>query len=177
MPASFDEAARQLTLRAATDVGLRPTLLEEPQAAFYAWLADHEHDWRTHLSVGDEILVCDLGGGTTDFTLIRVTGELGTTQVFFPTRPELAWITTKAGGSTRRERVKGETTFWYQLQAFCGAVLRGDIAEPPALPRRNIDRAFVIAVEEHRESPTNVARMHEVAHLLAVRHQRGFARE
>jgi molecular chaperone DnaK (HSP70) len=75
VPASFDEAARQLTLRAAADVGLRPTLLEEPQAAFYAWLGDHLRDWREHLRVGDEVLVCDLGGGTTDFTLIRVTGE------------------------------------------------------------------------------------------------------
>ena len=77
VPASFDEVARQLTLRAAADAGLAPTLLEEPQAAFYAWLADHLHDWRAHLAVGDEILVCDLGGGTTDFTLIRVTGEDG----------------------------------------------------------------------------------------------------
>jgi molecular chaperone DnaK (HSP70) len=75
VPASFDEVARQLTMRAATEVGLRPTLLEEPQAAFYAWLADHLGDWRTHLSVGDEILVCDIGGGTTDFTLIRLVGD------------------------------------------------------------------------------------------------------
>ncbi len=75
VPASFDEAARQLTLRAAADAGLSPTLLEEPQAAFYAWLADHLPTWRDHLGVGDEILVCDLGGGTTDFTIIRVVGE------------------------------------------------------------------------------------------------------
>ncbi len=75
VPASFDEVARQLTLKAAADIGLSPTLLEEPQAAFYAWLADHLADWRSHLAVGDQVLVCDLGGGTTDFTLIRVTGE------------------------------------------------------------------------------------------------------
>jgi predicted dehydrogenase len=57
---------------------------------------------------------------------LRVTGDGGRLQVHFPTRPELAWITTRAGGFTRRERVKGEPTFWYQLQAFCGAVLRDE---------------------------------------------------
>ena len=57
---------------------------------------------------------------------LRVTGEQGRVQVHFPTRPELAWITTRAGGTTRRERVKGQPTFWYQLQAFCGAVLRSE---------------------------------------------------
>ncbi len=65
---------------------------------------------------------------------LRVTGEQGRVLVHFPTRPELAWITThtgsvperRSGGTTRRERVKGLPTFWYQLQAFCGAVLRDD---------------------------------------------------
>ncbi|MEX2100441.1 MAG: Gfo/Idh/MocA family oxidoreductase [Acidimicrobiia bacterium] len=64
---------------------------------------------------------------------LKVTGERGTTRVMFPTRPQLGWITTSAGGTTRRERVKGEATFWYQLQAFCGAVLRGEpVLTPPA---------------------------------------------
>ncbi|HUS68486.1 MAG TPA: Hsp70 family protein, partial [Kofleriaceae bacterium] len=72
VPASFDEVARELTLRAAEREGLRPTLLEEPQAAFYSWLADHTVTWREHLSVGDTVLVFDVGGGTTDFSLIRV---------------------------------------------------------------------------------------------------------
>ena len=61
---------------------------------------------------------------------LRITGEQGRVHVHFPTRPELAWITTKAGSAggsdTRRERVKGLPTFWYQLQAFCGAALRDE---------------------------------------------------
>jgi molecular chaperone DnaK (HSP70) len=73
VPASFDEVARELTLRAAASVGLRPTLLEEPQAAFYSWLADHAADHA--LAAGDTVLVFDVGGGTTDFSLIAVRGE------------------------------------------------------------------------------------------------------
>ncbi|MBM3727798.1 MAG: Hsp70 family protein [Acidobacteria bacterium] len=77
VPASFDAVARDLTERAAADAGLHNVvLLEEPQAAFYAWLARHE-DWRHRVSVGDTILVIDVGGGTTDFTLIAVTAENG----------------------------------------------------------------------------------------------------
>jgi molecular chaperone DnaK (HSP70) len=72
VPASFDEAARELTLRAAEREGLRPTLLEEPQAAFYSWLADHAQTWQSELAPGDVVLVFDVGGGTTDFSLIRV---------------------------------------------------------------------------------------------------------
>ena len=68
VPASFDEVARELTLSAAAQVGLRPTLLEEPQAAFYSWLADHPDG----LSPGETVLVFDVGGGTTDFSLIAV---------------------------------------------------------------------------------------------------------
>ncbi|HEY2749648.1 MAG TPA: Hsp70 family protein, partial [Polyangia bacterium] len=71
VPASFDEVARELTVRAATEAGLgKVTLLEEPQAAFYAWLADHAAD--APLAVGDTVLVCDIGGGTTDFSLITL---------------------------------------------------------------------------------------------------------
>jgi len=73
LPASFDELARQLTVRAAAAAGLpRVVLLEEPQAAFYAWIYVHSHDWQTQVQPGQKILVCDIGGGTTDFTLIRV---------------------------------------------------------------------------------------------------------
>ena len=72
VPASFDEVARELTLKAAAEVGLKPILLEEPQAAFYSWLADHANDWQNHLSPGDTVLVFDVGGGTTDFSLISV---------------------------------------------------------------------------------------------------------
>jgi len=73
VPASFDEAARELTLRAAADAGLaRVTLLEEPQAACYAWIDSAGDAWRRRLRKGDLVLVCDVGGGTTDFSLILV---------------------------------------------------------------------------------------------------------
>ena len=74
VPASFDEVARELTVQAAEQAGLtRVTLLEEPQAAFYAWLARHTDSWQRQLMAGNTILVCDIGGGTTDFSLIAVT--------------------------------------------------------------------------------------------------------
>ncbi len=77
VPASFDEAARELTLRAAREAGYpEVTLLEEPQAAFYAWLEAHS-DWRDRIAVGDVILVVDIGGGTTDFSLIAVREQQG----------------------------------------------------------------------------------------------------
>ena len=77
VPASFDAIARDLTQRAASAAGyLDPVLLEEPQAAFYAWLERHP-DWRSHLGKGDLVLVIDIGGGTTDFTLITVTERDG----------------------------------------------------------------------------------------------------
>ncbi|MBZ5603143.1 MAG: Hsp70 family protein [Acidobacteriia bacterium] len=72
VPASFDAVARDLTLKAADEAGYRNViLLEEPQAAFYAWIEKHP-DWRERVRVGDLILVVDIGGGTTDFTLIAV---------------------------------------------------------------------------------------------------------
>jgi molecular chaperone DnaK (HSP70) len=84
VPASFDAVARELTLEAARQAGFKNiTLLEEPQAAFYAWIERHA-DWRERVSVGDLILVADIGGGTTDFTLIAVTesgGELALSRV------------------------------------------------------------------------------------------------
>ncbi len=78
VPASFDEEARELTLRAAREAGLsNVTLLEEPQAAFYAWIDAQGEGWRKRVKVGDLILVCDVGGGTTDFSLITVSEEDG----------------------------------------------------------------------------------------------------
>lgn len=77
VPASFDAVARDLTQRAAEQAGYRQvTLLEEPQAAFYAWIERHP-GWRERVTVGDLILVVDIGGGTTDFTLIAVTERAG----------------------------------------------------------------------------------------------------
>jgi hypothetical protein len=73
VPASFDEAARELTVSAARRAGYEKlTLLEEPQAAFYAWIVAHQDGWQRELRAGELILVCDIGGGTTDFSLIRV---------------------------------------------------------------------------------------------------------
>ncbi len=73
LPASFDEVARELTVEAAARAGLpRVVLIEEPQAAFYAWVYKHTDDWEQLVSPGQRILVCDIGGGTTDFTLIHV---------------------------------------------------------------------------------------------------------
>jgi molecular chaperone DnaK (HSP70) len=78
VPASFDASARDLTIEAARSAGLvNVTLLEEPQAAFYAWLAAKGDTWRKSVKVGDFLLVCDVGGGTTDFTLIGVAGREG----------------------------------------------------------------------------------------------------
>lgn len=73
LPASFDEVARELTVRAAADAGLKNVvLIEEPQAAFYAWVYRHQQSWQSLVSVGQKVLICDIGGGTTDLTLIRV---------------------------------------------------------------------------------------------------------
>lgn len=78
VPASFDEVARTLTVEAARQAGfLHVTLVEEPQAAFYSWISQHEHDWKTQFKAGDTILVCDVGGGTTDFSLIDIQQENG----------------------------------------------------------------------------------------------------
>jgi molecular chaperone DnaK (HSP70) len=68
VPASFDEVARELTVKASSLAGLkRIKLMEEPLAAFYAWLYQHEKDWQKIMNPGQLIMVCDVGGGTTDF--------------------------------------------------------------------------------------------------------------
>jgi len=71
VPASFDEAARELTVKAAKDAGYKHlTLLEEPLAAFYAWLTKNDN-WDEQISEEDNILIVDIGGGTSDFSLIK----------------------------------------------------------------------------------------------------------
>jgi molecular chaperone DnaK (HSP70) len=78
VPASFDAVARELTVAAAREAGIaRLTLLEEPQAAFYAYLAQRGDGWRKELVPGDVVLVCDIGGGTSDFSLIEVVDDGG----------------------------------------------------------------------------------------------------
>ncbi|MDG5815396.1 hsp70 family protein [Chitinispirillales bacterium ANBcel5] len=78
VPASFDEVARELTVKAASDAKLNNiVLLEEPQAAFYSWISQHISDWHERVNAGQKILICDIGGGTTDFTLIEVRPQDG----------------------------------------------------------------------------------------------------
>ncbi|KMQ50493.1 Chaperone protein DnaK [Chitinispirillum alkaliphilum] len=78
VPASFDEIARELTVEAAIKAGFSNlVLLEEPQAAFYSWINTNSTDWQQKVSAGQKILICDIGGGTTDFTLIEVKPENG----------------------------------------------------------------------------------------------------
>jgi molecular chaperone DnaK (HSP70) len=73
VPASFDESARALTLEAAKLAGLGPVrLLEEPQAVCYDWLHRHSHDIKNQLAASHLLLICDVGGGTTDLTLIKI---------------------------------------------------------------------------------------------------------
>ena len=82
VPASFDEVARNLTAEAAETAGLgKVVLLEEPQAAFYAWTAQAGSSWRSQVSAGDIVLVCDVGGGTADFSLIAVSEKNGDLEV------------------------------------------------------------------------------------------------
>ena len=81
VPASFNEEARDLTMAGVEKAGLSGavTLLEEPLAAFYSWLIRHESDWDQQVKEDDLILVCDVGGGTTDFSLISLkAGDHGT---------------------------------------------------------------------------------------------------
>ncbi|MCG9725611.1 Hsp70 family protein [Vibrio brasiliensis] len=78
VPASFDPAARDLTAEAARNVGfVHLTLLEEPQAALYNWIDNSNDKWRDEVSVGDIVLVVDIGGGTTDLSLVEVTEDDG----------------------------------------------------------------------------------------------------
>lgn len=79
VPASFDAVARELTVKSAKMAGLKDiVLIEEPQSAFYAWIDKAGDDWRDQVEKGDLVLVCDIGGGTSDFSLIEVNeGEDG----------------------------------------------------------------------------------------------------
>ncbi|BCU06735.1 Hsp70 family protein [Allochromatium tepidum] len=82
VPASFDPAARELTAEAAKAIGIKHlVLLEEPQAALYSWVNDSRGEWRRQVQVGDIILVVDVGGGTTDLSLIAVTEHEGALEL------------------------------------------------------------------------------------------------
>ncbi|MBF0457870.1 MAG: Hsp70 family protein [Nitrospirae bacterium] len=78
VPASFDAVARDLTVKAAAMAGLPDVnLIEEPLSAFYSWVNGNPDGWRKEVTVGDIVVVCDIGGGTTDFSLIEVCEEDG----------------------------------------------------------------------------------------------------
>ena len=78
VPASFDDVARNLTAEAAEAAGLgKAVLVEEPLAAFYAWAAQAGKNWRAQVRPGDIVLVCDVGGGTADFSLIAISDNAG----------------------------------------------------------------------------------------------------
>jgi Hsp70 protein len=82
VPASFDASARDLTVEAARAAGIEKlTLLEEPQAALYAWVLARGDAWRRDVRPGDVILVVDVGGGTTDFSAIHAVDEGGSLQL------------------------------------------------------------------------------------------------
>lgn len=79
VPASFDAAARDWTRQAAISAGFPDdfVFLEEPQAALYNWVHSRHSTWRKEMKEGDILLVCDVGGGTTDLTLVRVEASSG----------------------------------------------------------------------------------------------------
>jgi molecular chaperone DnaK (HSP70) len=82
IPASFDPAARELTADAAQAAGYTGmTLLEEPQAALYSWIQKSGGQWRKQVRLGDVILVVDVGGGTTDLSLIAVVEREGNLEL------------------------------------------------------------------------------------------------
>ena len=82
VPASFDASARELTVEAALAAGIEKlTLLEEPQAALYAWVLGMGDAWRKEVRPGDVVLVIDVGGGTTDFSAIHAVDEGGSLQL------------------------------------------------------------------------------------------------
>ena len=78
LPASFDQAARELTLEACANAGMsHAKLLEEPQAAFYNWISLRKGRWEEALGTSRKVLVCDIGGGTSDFSLVECFEEEG----------------------------------------------------------------------------------------------------
>ena len=143
VPASFDEVARGLTLEAANLAGLGEiTLLEEPQAAFYAWLENQGSDWRSHVSAGDLLLVCDVGGGTADFSLIAVAGQAGELSLERIAVGEHLLLggdnmdLALAHAVSEKLETKGQSLDEWQFLALVQAVLAGkeSLLSDPSLP-------------------------------------------
>ncbi len=131
VPASFDAVARELTVEAARQAGLDVKLLEEPQAAFYAWLWQQGEAWRDEVSDGDVILVCDIGGGTTDFSLIAVIdqdGELGLQRLAVGDHTLLGGdnmdLTLAYGMAAKLKQTQGVNLDAYQIAALTHACRR-----------------------------------------------------
>ena len=146
LPASFDEVARRLTIQAAAEAGLpNVILIEEPQAAFYAWLHRNQDTWTQSMCPGQSILVCDIGGGTTDFTLIRVVETKTTVSPFNKveadrTKPAASTDTTPASAIDLSHAV-GET-----LHATFG-LHRVAVGEHLMLGGDNLDLALARSLE------------------------------
>lgn len=128
VPASFDAVARELTVEAATAAGLNVRLLEEPQAAFYAWLEQRGESWRHEVGDGEVVLVCDVGGGTTDFSLIAVNdheGELQLQRIAVGEHTLLGGdnmdLTLAYGMAAKLKREQGITLDAYQLAGLTHA--------------------------------------------------------
>ena len=133
VPASFDEVARELTVEAARGAGIgRVTLLEEPQAAFYAWIHSQGDDWEARVRAGQKILVCDVGGGTTDFTLIRVRVSDEATK------------RRSDGGGKKRQKAVGEGVLQFHRVA---------VGEHLILGGDNLDLALAHHVEQKVKGP------------------------
>jgi molecular chaperone DnaK (HSP70) len=147
VPASFDAAARELTYRAAQQAGYpEVTVLEEPQSAFYAWI-ERNPNWREQVSPGDLILVVDIGGGTTDFTLIAVAeynGELGLERIAVGQHLLLGGdnmdlaVARFAEQQFSQRGVKLDAmqfhSLWQQCRAAKEVLLSGDDSAPPEQP-------------------------------------------
>ena len=141
LPASFDEVARRLTIQAATEAGLpNVILIEEPQAAFYAWLYRNQDSWMQTMRPGQSILVCDIGGGTTDFTLIRVVETKPSNTTSPTSEPALSASATVAAVDLSRS--VGES-----LQATFG-LHRVAVGEHLMLGGDNLDLALARALEQ-----------------------------
>ena len=126
VPASFDAVARNLTIKAAKMGGLpKSTLLEEPQAAFYAWIDATKGKWRELVKVDDLILVADVGGGTTDLSLIKVSQEQGELVLERIAVGEHLLVggdnmdLTLAYGVANRMASKGHKLDAYQMRGLC----------------------------------------------------------
>jgi len=138
IPASFDEVARELTVRAADAAGLhRVTLLEEPQAAFYAWVQRDEVSWEQQLRGRSLALVIDVGGGTTDFSLIRIRAEgahVGLDRLAVGDHILLGGDNVDVALARRVETRLGErldSQRWHQLTNVCRAAKEALLGEEP----------------------------------------------